>query len=110
MLRVEFKDGNGSVTLKIEGRFVGQFAEDLRDLVLRRKLPSAVMVDLSDVIFVDDTGEEVLSWFGRLGARFVSENAYSSDVCKRLALPMLSSPYEHSSKPNGRDYGTFNQE
>ena len=100
MLRVEFNDQNNYVTMKIEGRFVGRFAEDLRDLVSRRKLPSALIVDLSDVSFVDDTGEEVLSWFGRIGAKFVTENAYSSNVCERLALPLFSSSRRASYKPS----------
>ena len=36
----------------------------------------------------DAIGEEVLSWLGRIGTEFVSENVHSLDVCERLHLPM----------------------
>jgi len=101
MLRVEFHEKDSCVTMKIEGRFVGRFAEDARDLISRRKVPDGLVIDLSDVTFVDDTGEDVLSWFARIGARFLSDNAYSSDVCQRLTLPLLSASRRSPSKPNG---------
>ena len=104
MLRVEFQEKDNYVTMKIEGRFVGRFAEDARDLVSHRKVPNGLVIDLSDVSFVDDTGEEVLSWFARIGAKFLTDSAYSSDVCKRLTLPLLSNTRKIPSKPNGNHY------
>ena len=35
MLRVEFQDVGETVTMRLEGRFVGPFAEDTRDLLTR---------------------------------------------------------------------------
>ena len=43
-------------------------------------------VDLTDVVFIDNIGEEVLSFFGRFGAAFVAPNSYTLDVCQRLNL------------------------
>ncbi len=92
MLRVQFHDQTDLLKMRIEGRLVGQFAEEVRDLISRRRIPSRFIVDVSDVIFVDDTGEAVLSWMGRLGAGFVAESAYSCDVCERLRLPLVVQP------------------
>jgi hypothetical protein len=89
MLRVEFHDKNDVVIMRVQGRFVGRFAEDVRDLVARRQLPIRLVVDLSDTSFVDDTGEQVLCWLASVGASFVADKAYSSDVCERLRLPLI---------------------
>jgi hypothetical protein len=88
MLRVEFQDVGKTVTMRLEGRFVGPFAQDTRDLVTRCKIPQRLVVNLSEVTFVDAVGEEVLSWLARIGGEFDAENCYPLDVCERLHLPM----------------------
>lgn len=88
MLKVEFHEVGSVLTMRMEGRFVGEFADDTRDLFSRCKVPSGLIVDLSEVSVVDATGEEVLSWLGRLGALFIAGTAYSFDVCERLHLPI----------------------
>src|SRR6266404_9693317 len=67
MLRVEFHDVANTVTMRLEGRFVGPFAKDTRDLVTRCKIPLRLVVNLSEVTFVDVVGEEVLSRLARIG-------------------------------------------
>src|ERR1700685_4265741 len=89
MLRVEFEDVGNTVTMRLEGRFVGPFAEDTRDLVTRCKIPLRLVVNLSEVTFVDAVGEEMLSWLARVGGEFVAENCYPVHVCEHLKLPML---------------------
>lgn len=89
MLRIEFQDVANATTIRMEGRFVGRFAEDARELVTRCKIPSKVVVNLSEVSFVDSIGEETLSWLGRIGVRFVADSSYALDVCDRLKLPLL---------------------
>ena len=87
MLRVEFEhDGNGTLAVRLQGRLVGAYAEDARIALARYQLPPAVMVDLSEVTFIDSLGEEVLSWLGRLGASFVGVNVYTRAICERLQL------------------------
>ena len=88
MLRVEVQDVGNTVTLRVEGRFVGPFARDTRDLVTRTKIPLRLLVNLSEVTFVDLTGEEVLLWLARIGGEFIAENCYPLHVCERLHLPM----------------------
>lgn len=84
MLRVELR---GSL-LKLEGRLTGADAEHIRALMTRSYAGPRVVVDVTEVTFVDAVGEAVLSLLGRLGAEFVAETAYVSDVCERLQLPL----------------------
>lgn len=39
MLRVEFQDAANTLTIRIEGRFVGTFAEEVRILMARCNIP-----------------------------------------------------------------------
>ena len=89
MLRVEFQNVGSNRTMRLEGRFVGPFAKDTRNRAMRCKLPFRLVVNLSEVTFVDAVGEEVLSWLARVGGEFIAENCYPLDVCERLHLPMV---------------------
>jgi len=84
MLRVELR---GSL-LRLEGRLTGVDAEHIRALMTRGYAGPRMVIDVTEVTFVDSVGEAVLSLLGRLGAEFVAETAYTSDVCERLQLPV----------------------
>lgn len=93
MMRIKLDESATTMTVRVEGRFVGKYAEDARGVLLQRKLrPKLLVVNLSDVSFVDATGEEVLSWLAQIGGEFIAENAYSSYVCERLRLPLRRRP------------------
>ncbi len=72
--------------MRMEGRFVNRFAEDARSLILRSGVPPRLVVNLSEVTFVDTAGEDVLSWFNQVGAQFIATSCYSISVCERLHL------------------------
>ena len=74
--------------MKIEGQLSGDYAEHTRTLLTRCNTEMKLVVDLTDVTFVDSIGEDVLSHFGRAGAEFIADNAYSRDLCQRLNLPL----------------------
>ena len=88
-LRVEFVDAARAIVIRVKGRIVGLFAEDLRSLVARCHVSMRIIVDLSQVSFIDSIGEDVLSWLGRLGVTFVADSAYALDTCERLRLQQL---------------------
>jgi hypothetical protein len=88
MLRVEFQGVGETVTMRLEGRFVGPFAKDTRDLLRRSKIPLRLVVNLSEVTFVDAVGEEMLSWLAGIGGQFIADDCYPLHVCERLHLPM----------------------
>jgi len=105
MLRMEFYELPDSMKMRMEGRFVRDFAEHARTLIGDSKLPSKLIVDLSEVNFVDAVGEEVLLWFKDIGLTFIAESAYSRDVCERLQLPIESerpSPQHRRNRTRGR--------
>jgi hypothetical protein len=103
MLRVEICDSAESLILRLEGRFTGDDAEHTRTLAARLAARTKVLVDLTEVVFIDAVGEEVLSFLGQFGAQFVAPNSYVLDVCERLNLcvaPNGSSPLSPLEDPS----------
>ncbi|HTR25869.1 MAG TPA: STAS domain-containing protein [Terriglobales bacterium] len=88
MLRVETEELGDSLTFKLQGRFTGEGAEQVRTLVTRSQPEMKLIIDLAEVMYIDAVGEGVLSFFKKLGAQFVSETAYSRNICERLDLPL----------------------
>lgn len=88
MLRMEFYRLADYLKLRMDGEFVRDFAEHARMLIGDSMLPSKVIVDFSEVNYVDAAGEEVLLWFKEIGVKFIAESAYSHGVCERLRLPI----------------------
>jgi len=86
MLRVDIRDSANALTLKLEGRFTGENAENTRMLPTRCHEGMTLLVDLTEVTFIDSVGEEVLSLFGRFGAEFVAQTSYTLNICERLHL------------------------
>ncbi len=86
MVRITFEERPMGVTIRIMGRLVGHFAQESKQLVLHRNFPADLIVDLSDITFTDIDGEEALTWLGKLGAKFIAQSSYSSDLCERLHL------------------------
>ena len=95
MLRVEIRDSTDTLILRLEGRFTGDDAESTRTLTARFAVSAKLLVDLTEVVFIDAVGEEVLSFLGRFGAEFLAPNSYVFDVCERLNLQVT---------PNGNSY------
>jgi hypothetical protein len=89
MLRVETQELDGALICRLEGRFTGKGAEEVRALVTRCDGNLELVIDLTDVMFIDAVGEQVLLFVNRLGAQFVAETSYSRDVCERLQLPLI---------------------
>ena len=86
MLRVEIQGSPDTLILKLEGRLTGDDAEQTRTLVTHCLHGIRLVVDLTEVTFIDSVGEEVLSFFGRFGAEFVAPTSYTLDICERLHL------------------------
>src|SRR5208283_3145212 len=90
MLRMSFDETPIAITVRLEGRFVKEFAEHARTLIGESHEPSRFVFDLSEVTFVDAIGEEVLIALKEVGVRFTAESAYCRDICERLDLPMAT--------------------
>ena len=49
-----------------------------------------LVVDLTEITFIDSVGEEVLVFLGRFGAEFVAQTSYTLEICERLHLRLAS--------------------
>jgi anti-anti-sigma regulatory factor len=107
MLRVETQELDGTLICRLEGRFTGDGAEQVRTLVTRCDNNLEPVVDLTDVMFIDTVGENVLSFIKKLGGEFVAETSYARHICERLQLPLVRKHKpnsEFAGKTNGRDH------
>lgn len=89
MFRAEIRELDNGPTLKMEGRLVGDWAEQAKSLVTRDSVPKRLMIDLSEVTYVDSVGDRVLKWFESVGAKFIAKGIYAAGICERLQLPTL---------------------
>ena len=103
MFRVETRELNGALICKLEGRFTGAGAEQVRMFVTRCDTKLKLIVDVTEVMFIDGTGEEVLSLIKRLDARFVADTSYSRDICERLDLPFVRNHQSNARVSSGSD-------
>jgi ABC-type transporter Mla MlaB component len=62
MFRAEIQWLSSGPTLKLEGRLVADWAEQARCLVTRNVLPKDLIIDLTEVSYVDSMGEQLLRW------------------------------------------------
>jgi hypothetical protein len=88
MLRTEMQNSEKVLIVRLQGRLATDDAEHVRMLVTRCAIEKGLVVDLREVTFIDSVGEATLAFFSRLGAKFVAEDAYTLDVCRRLQLPL----------------------
>jgi hypothetical protein len=102
MLRVEKEQIDGALICRLEGRFTGDGAEQVRLLVTRCDSKLDLVVDLTEVMFIDAVGEDVLLFVKKLGGQFVAETAYSRDVCERLQLPIVRNHKQKSQLAGNR--------
>ncbi len=86
MFRAEILWLANGPTLKLEGRLVSEWAEQARCLVTTDVVPKGLIVDLTDVSYIDSAGEKLLSWLGSVGAVFVAGGVSAPAVCERLGL------------------------
>jgi len=89
MFRAEVQWLASGPTLKLEGKLVADWAEQARCLVTKDVLPKGLIVDLTDISYVDSVGEQLLKWLAGVGAVFVAGSVYAFAVCDRLRLPPM---------------------
>jgi len=54
--------------------------------VSRHFVPNGLLVDLSEVTYIDSVGEQLLLWLRNSQAKFVAETYHARDICERLQL------------------------
>jgi hypothetical protein len=86
MLRAQFDRTNDGLVLTLRGRLVGAWAVQVKSLVSRHFVPNGLFVDISEVLYVDSVGQQLLLWLRDLHSKFVAKSCYARDVCERLRL------------------------
>ena len=92
MFRAELNRLSEGSLLKMEGRLVGEWANEVKSLLTHGPAPKGLIVDLTEVSYVDAVGEQVLTWMSSLGAKFVAHAVYAATTCKRLNLTVYNKP------------------
>jgi anti-anti-sigma regulatory factor len=88
MFRAEICQLANGPTLTLQGRLVGAWAEQARTLFIKDAVPKGLIIDLTDVSYIDSVGEQVLEWFCSVGAKFIAKAHYGAFICERLQLPL----------------------
>ena len=88
MLRAEFHKLADVLILELEGRLVGEWAVQVKSLAANCSSPRSLVVNLSEVTYVDSVGEQLLVWLATFQAKFIAETCYARDVCERLHLTL----------------------
>ena len=101
MFRAEIQWLANGPTLKLEGRLVTDWAERARCLVTKDILPKDLIVDLTEVSYVDSVGEQLLKWLASVGAVFIGGSVYAFAVCDRLRLPLMQRIAERRKRRHG---------
>ena len=101
MFRAEIRWLASGPTLKLEGKLVADWAEQARSLVTKDVLPNGLIVDITEVSYIDSVGEQLLKWLASVGVLFVAGSVYALAVCGRLHL----SPMPRISERRNRRHG-----
>ena len=90
MLRIEVNEEKDFLVMRLYGRLTGEYDEQIRMLLAGCHPKTALLVDLTELTYVDSAGEEVLSSLAQLAGGFLAENAYAKHLCERLKLPLAT--------------------
>jgi ABC-type transporter Mla MlaB component len=103
MFRAEIQWLASGPTLKLEGKLVADWAEQAWCLVTKDLLPKGLIVDLTEVSYIDSVGEQLLKWLASIGALFVANNVYAFAVCARLRLSPMHRIVERPKRQHGNN-------
>jgi ABC-type transporter Mla MlaB component len=101
MLRIDLL---GTATLRMSGRMAEGCREVVETFVGSHAVLPSMVVDLSEVTYVDRAGEAVLCWLGQREAKFTADNPYVLHVCERLHLS-LAEPHILAGRPHDMQQG-----
>ena len=101
MFRAEIQWLASGPILKLEGKLVADWADQARCLVTKDVLPKGLIVDLTEVSYIDSVGEQLLKWLASVGALFVAGSIYAIAVCDQLRLPPMQRITERRKRRHG---------
>jgi hypothetical protein len=87
MLRVSYSDKSGEQRWSLCGALTGPWVDELRSSWRRAReyAPQAhAVIDLRDVIFIDEAGEELLQQMQSTGAELIASGVENKDLIANL--------------------------
>jgi len=87
MLRITSKEYNGTIRLKLEGKLKGTWVPEM-ERCWRRAAPSQdkeLIVDLTEVEFVDTAGKYLLALMHAYGASFVADTPLMTELVAEIS-------------------------
>ena len=101
MFRAQINQMADGPTLKMEGCLVAEWANEAKSLMMTSDpVPKGLIVDITDVSYIDLAGEQVLAWLASIGASFKAGGVYATSVCERLQLPFYGKPNRPKNRLN----------
>ena len=94
MLRVTTMDEDQTITLKLEGKLIGPWVEEVTRVWTHTTVTprSAYIVDLRSVTFIDKLGRALLADMSRRGARFVASDCLTRTIIEEIQNTDLQCP------------------
>jgi len=90
-------------TLKLKGELAADWAEQAMCLVTKDVVPKGLIVDLTEVSYIDSVGEQLLKWLASVGALFVAGSVYAIAACDRLCLSPMQRIAERRKRRHGNN-------
>ena len=90
-------------TLKLKGELAADWAEQAMCLVTKDVVPKGLIVDLTEVSYIDSVGEQLLKWLASVGTLFVAGSVYAIAACDRLCLSPMQRIAERRKRRHGNN-------
>jgi hypothetical protein len=106
MLRISYSDSTAGQHWNLSGRLAGPWVDELRSIwqYTRETAPRPhAVVDLTDVTFIDGSGEELLSEMCREGVDFIAAGVDNNYLLEHLNAA-VERPRRVNNKTNGRNH------
>jgi hypothetical protein len=88
MLRITVHDGPEALTFQLEGKLIGAWAQELErswnTRVSLREHGKALIVDLTETLYIDEEGKRILTTLFREGAFFRTAGTMTSSVVEEI--------------------------
>jgi hypothetical protein len=88
MLKITVHDGPEALTFQLEGKLIGAWAQELerswKTSVSLREHGKALIVDLSETLYIDEEGKRILKTLFREGAFFRTAGTMTSSVVEEI--------------------------
>ena len=84
MLRITVQERSSGVTLMLEGKLIGPWVSELEKTWCSKSADKRVQVDLSEVSFVDASGEALLAQMCRRGAELIADSPLMKQIIEEV--------------------------